>query len=182
MKPYSILITGLIASALLLSACANVSRIEKDSLVAYGELMLDAEEPLYYLIGIDVVKTTDEQILYSQVKLAKEAPAFSLAELKPELVAKYLPAFAPPSQWPESWKQEAQENESYAGNGFFIKFSKNGMLLFVSICSHCEGKIHHPIVGTSIDHNFYSLPLTIKQFSEVFGLPTRIQKVREVRY
>lgn len=181
-KRFNILPGTLCLIVFLLIGCANVSRIEKDSLIAFGELLDDAHEPLYYLIRIDVNKTADKRVLFSQVKLTQNAPALSLAELQSEFVSKFLPAFTPPPQWPDSWKQKTKEYDAYSGKGFLIKFNKKGQLLFVGICSHCEGKIEHPIVGTPNGNNFYDLPLTIRQFSEVFGLPTRIYKVNEVRY
>ena len=165
----------------MLFACANVSRIEKDSLVAYGELLDGAQEPLYYSILVDFNKSVDARIMGSLIKFAKDASPLSLAELGPELVAQYLPPFIPPPQWPDSWKQKAKEDETYTGGGFHIKF-KNDRLVSVGICSHCGGGREYPIVGTPDGQQFYELPLTEKQVTEVFGLPIRIYKVHEVRY
>ena len=165
----------------MLFACANVSRFEKESLVAHGEILDGAQEPLYYLIWVDFNKSVDTRIMGSLVKLAQDAPPLSIAELRPELVAQYLPPFTPPPQWKDSWKQKAKEDDDYTGGGFHIKF-KNGRLLSVGICSHCAGGIEYPIVGTPDGQQFYELPLTEKQVTEVFGSPNRIYKVHEVRY
>jgi hypothetical protein len=165
----------------MLFACTNVSRLEKDSLVAHGELLDGAQEPLYYTIFVDFKKSVDTRIMSSLIKLSKDVPPLSLAELRPELVAQYLPPFIPPPQWPESWKQKYKEDDAYAGSGFHINF-KNGRLSSVGICSHCSGDREYPIVGTPDGQKFYELPLTEKQVTEVFGSPIRIYKVHEVRY
>ncbi len=115
------------------------------------------------------------------VKLSPDNPPITLRELSPELVARYLPPFTPPSQWPDTWKQKAKEEDVYTGKGFNIRF-KNGKLLSIGICSHCDGRREYPIVGTLDGQHFYTLPLTEQQVIEVFGPPDRIFKVNEVRY
>jgi hypothetical protein len=145
-------------------------------------LLGDASEPLYYSIGIDIDRSTDNSILNSRIKLANNAPNLSLAELNPDFVAIFLSPFTPPHQWPDSWKKKAKEDDLYSGGGFFIKFNEKGRLLFVGICSHCENQREYPIVVTPDGKSHYTLPLTIKQFSDVFGLPTRKYKVNEIRY
>jgi hypothetical protein len=164
-----------------LSACANVSRLEKGSLVAFGGLLDDADEPLYYLIRIDIEKSIDARTMSALVKLSREAPPFSLAELTPGIVTRYLPPFIPPPQWPDSWKQKAREDDAYAGGGFNITF-KDGVLVYIGICSHCAGGRESPVVGTPDGQQFHALPLMERQITEVFGSPNRIYKVIEVRY
>lgn len=164
-----------------LSACANVSRLEKGSLVAHGELLDGSQEPLYYTIWLDFKKVADVRTMRSLLKLSPDNPAVALEELRPELVARYLPAFIPPPQWPEAWKNKAKQDEVYAGGGFNICF-KEGQLLSVGICSHCAGERESPVVGTPDGQHFYTLPLTQRQVTEVFGPPDRIYKVNEVRY
>lgn len=167
--------------AVTLSSCAKVSRFEKGSLVAHGELIEGSHEPLYYKIWIDLKKSTDVHTMRSLLKLSPDSPPVALEKLRPELVAHYLPPFIPPPQWPDAWKQKAKEDEVYAGGGFNIRF-KEGQLLSIGICSHCAEGREHPIVGTPDGKHFYTLPLTEKQVIEVFGPPGRIYKVGEVRY
>lgn len=171
----------LILLATILPACANVSRFEKNSLVAFGELLHDSHEPLYYLIRIDIEKSDDARTMSSLLKLSPVSPPVALGELSPSFVAGYLPPFTPPPQWLDSWKQKAKEDEVFAGSGFNIRF-KEGQLLYVGICSHCAGGRENPVVGTPDGQFFYTLPLTERQVIEVFGPPDRIYKVGEVRY
>jgi len=171
----------LILLATILSACTNVSRFEKNSLVAHGELLDGSNEYLYYSIWIDLEKTVDARTMSSLMKLSPDSPHIALNELRTEFVARYLSPFTPPPQWPETWKQKAKEDEVYAGGGFNIRF-KEKQLLSVGICSHCAGGREYPIVGTPDGNNFYTLPLTKEQVIEVFGAPDRIYKVGEVRY
>lgn len=174
-----ILIFTLLAS--ILFACANVSRFEKNSLVAHGELLDGSHELLYYSIWVDLKKSVDVRTMNFLLKLSPDSPPVALKELCPELVASYLPPFIPPQQWPDTWKQKAKEDESYSGGGFFIRF-KEGRLLSVGICSHCATRRENPIVGSPDGKHFYMLPLTEQQITEVFGAPDRIYKVNEVRY
>ena len=167
--------------ALILSACANVSRFEKNSLVAFGQLLDASNEPLYYLIRIDLKKSANSRIMSSQLKLSPDSPPIALVEMRPEFVASYLPPFILPPQWPDAWKLKAKEEQVFAGNGFNIAF-KEGQLVFIGICSHCAGGREDPIVGTPDRQHFYTLPLTERQVIEVFGHPDRIYKMNEVRY
>lgn len=164
-----------------LSGCANVSRFEKDSLVAHGELLDGSQEPLYYSIQVDLKQSVDARTISSLLKLSSDSPPIAIKQLRPELVSRYLPPFIPPPQWPEAWKQKAKEDDAYTGNGFYIRF-KDGQLLSVGICSHCAGGRENPIVGTPDGQHFYMLPLTEQQVTDVFGSPDRIYKVHEVRY
>lgn len=165
----------------VLSACANVSRFEKDSLVAHGELLDGSLDVLYYTIWINTGKSADTRTMSSLLKFTPDSPPIALNKLSPEFVSRFLPPFIPPPQWPESWKQKAKEDGVYAGGGFNIRF-KGGNLLSVGICSQCAGERENPVVGTPDGQHFYTLPLTQHQLAEVFGTPGRIYKVNEVRY
>ena len=165
----------------ILPACANVSRFEVGTLVAHGEQLNGSHEPLYYSIFVDGSRKADDRIMGVLLKLTPDANPLKLSELNPELVAKFLPKFVPPPQWPEHWKKKAKEEDAYSGGGFHIKF-KNGRLNSVGICSHCAEGLEHPIVGTGDGKVFYSLPLTEQQLIDVFGQPGRVYKVNEVRY
>jgi len=167
--------------ATILSACANVSRFERNSLVAHGELLDGSHEPRYYKIWIDMRKSVDARTMSSLLKLSPNSPPFALNKLSAELVAHYLPPFSPPPQWPDTLKQKAIEYDTYAGGGFNITF-KEGQLISVGICSHCNEGRKNPIVGTPDGQHFYMLPLTEQQLIEVFGSPNRVYKVNEVRY
>lgn len=171
----------LILLTVLLTACANVSRFEKTSLVAHGQLLDGSNEPLYYTIWIDLNKSVDARTMSSLLKLSPDSPPVAIEALHPEFVASYLSPFIPPQQWPDSWKQKAKEDEVYAGSGFNISF-KEDQLLSVGICSHCAEGRAQPIVGTPDGEHFYTLPLTEQQVIKVFGPPDRIYKVGEVRY
>lgn len=166
---------------IMLPGCANVSRFEKNNLVAFGERLEGSQEPLYYLVRIDVQKSDDARVMSSRLKLSPDSPPLTLEELRPAAVADFLSPFTPPPQWPDTWKQKANAEDVYAGNGFHIRF-EGGQLLSVGICSHCAGGREQPMVGTPDGQHFYTLPLTEQQVIEVFGAPDRIDKVGEVRY
>lgn len=165
--------------AVLLSACASVTRYQVGPLVAYGEPLDNAREPLFYSIGIDLKKTADSRVVRALVRLAPTAPPVSIAGLHADLVAQYLAPFTPPAQWPEILKQRASEENAYSGGGFHIRFA-DGRLVSVGICSHCAGGRASPVVGTPDGRHFYALPLTEQQLRQVFGPPDRKNKVHEV--
>ena len=164
-----------------LSACANVSRFEKGALVAHGEHLDGSPEILYYLISIKNGRIVDDPLNDIFLKLTPEAAPLRLLELRPESVARYLPRFTPPPQWPEHLKEKAMKSDAYSGSGFHITFD-NGRLHSLGICSHCLEGREYPIIGTPDGHRFYSLPLTEQQLIDVFGAPDRVYKVNEVRY
>jgi hypothetical protein len=164
-----------------LSACANVYRFEKSSLVAHGEILERSDEPLYYSIQIDLKQPIDTQITNILLKLSTDSPPIAITQLRSDLVSRYLSPFIPPPQWPETWKKKAEKEVAYTGNGFYMRFRED-QLQAVGICSHCAGERAHPVIGTSDGRHFYALPLTIQQLTEVFGSPDRIYKVNEVYY
>jgi hypothetical protein len=165
----------------ILSACANVSRFEKDAIVAHGERLNDAPEILYYSIFIKSDNTVDVHNVDILLKLTPNASPLLLSKLRPESVAKYLPRFTPPPEWPEQWKKKAMEFDAYSGSGFHITF-KNDRLVSLGICSHCSEGREHPVIGTKDGQLFYSLPLTKQQLEDIIGPPDRVYEVNEVRY
>lgn len=171
----------IITFCMFVVSCANVWRFEKNALVAFGQKLNGAKEPLYYAISIDMTKSVDEGAKNFLLKLKPDSPSIAFNRLSPELVAHYLPPFTPPPQWPDRWKQKAKEEEIFSGGGFHIRF-KDGQLLFVDICSHCANGRENPVVGTPDGQHFYTLPLKEHQVIEVFGSPKRIFRVNEVRY
>ena len=175
------LILILIFLAGTLSACANVSRFEKSALVAHGERLEGSQEPLYYKIWIDFKKPVDTRVKGPLLKFSSDSPPIAIGELKPALVARHLPPFIPPPQWPAAWKEKAKADDSYEGNGFHISF-RDGQLQAVGICSHCAGDRSSPVVGTPDGEHYYPLPLTERQITDVFGSPDRIRKVNQVYY
>lgn len=180
-KSFRSLTGAVIVAALAISGCANVSRYEAGPVVAFGQPLEGTDEPLYFLIRIKGDVQGVAQASGVLLQLAPDTPAVALSALAPELVARYLPAFEPPPQWPEQWKARAREKTTFAGGGFHISFS-NGRAEYVGICSHCAGKVERPVVGSGNTNTFYTLPLTAQQLFEVFGQPARLYKVNEVRY
>ncbi|KAA1173836.1 hypothetical protein FWJ25_10480 [Marinobacter salinexigens] len=174
-----ILITLLLAA--LVAGCANVSRFERGALVAFGEVLGDSPEPLYYLISIDLTKATDDHILEARLQLAPDTESIPLSQLGPEIVASYLPPFVPPTEWPEALRRRAEEDDGYSGGGFSIRF-RDGILLSVGACSHCAAGRASPVIVSPDQLHYYPLPLTFDQITEVFGEPDRVYKVGEVRY
>ncbi|MFC6669453.1 hypothetical protein [Marinobacterium aestuariivivens] len=59
---------------LLLSACGHVQRFQRGALVAHGERLDGAEQPLFYSIGIDLQQAPDARMLDARVKLSDRAP------------------------------------------------------------------------------------------------------------
>ena len=171
----------LVLLAITLSTCANVSRFEKKSIVAHGEMLDGSREPLYYSIYIDLKEPVDARVMSCLLKISSDSPAIAIEKLQPDLVAHYLLPFTTPPQWPVTWKQKAKEYEAYAGDGFHIRF-KAGKLISISICSHCAGGREKPTIGTPDEQHYYTLPLTEKQITKLFGSPDQIYKVNEVRY
>jgi hypothetical protein len=76
-----ILLTG------MLFAYANVSRFERESLAAHGQVLDGARQPLYYSMSIELDKSADDQVMVSLVKLTKDAPSLALTELRLDVVA-----------------------------------------------------------------------------------------------
>lgn len=168
-------------SLLTLSGCSNVSRFEKGPIIAYGEPLDNSKQPLYYSIYFNAAKVDDPHVLNLYIKFSKQSPSFTIKQLTPSLVAKHLAPFIVPSQWPETWKAQARQEESYAGNGFHIRF-KDNKLLSIGLCSHCSGRHDFPIIGTTDGNHFYTLPITEPQLIQLFGKANKLYKTNEVRY
>ncbi len=162
------------------AGCANVSRYERQGMVAHGQKLDGAEQPLYYIIAIDVSKGPDERLLSVGLKLTPQAPLVKISALTPDTVKAYLPKFVPPPQWPERERLKASQDDAYEGGGFFVKFDQ-GRFQYLGICSHCAGR-HDQLMVATPEGVVYSLPLTEAQLSAVFGAPKRVYKVSEVRY
>jgi hypothetical protein len=122
-----------------LCGCAGVSRYERGPLVAFGEPVDGASEPLYYSVSIDLRRPSDPRVMSALVKLGPQAPPMAVGAFRPETVSRYLPPFSPPPQWPQQLRQKAKEFEAYEGGGIYVSF-KDGNLVFVGICSHCSGE------------------------------------------
>ncbi|MDY0225861.1 MAG: hypothetical protein RBR38_03420 [Desulfomicrobium apsheronum] len=165
----------------VLCGCAGVLRYERGPLVAFGEVLEGASEPLYYLVNIDLRRRADSRVMTALVKLGPEAPAITVGELRPETVSHFLPRFSPPPQWPQHMRQKALADESYEGGGFHLTFRESRLVSF-GICSHCSGERHSPVVGTPEGRFFYPLPLTRKQVEDVFGPAFTVRRAREVTY
>jgi hypothetical protein len=155
--------------ALLLPACSNAHRMDKGPLTAYGHKLERGSDPLYYNIGIDVLSQPDSHVLRALVRLTPEAEPMSIAELTPEFVSLHLPKFQPPKEWPQEWKEKALKEHAYSGGGFHIKYTPEGRLERVGLCSGCYGGPFSPIVGSPDGRHFHALPLTQAQFTQVFG-------------
>jgi hypothetical protein len=171
----------LITTLFLISGCANVSRYQKNDIVAFGEKINQSKQPLYYLIRLNSKKENETNSPDFLIKFSNDAPPVHFKNLTPELVYKYLSPFVPPSQWPQHIREKALRDQGFQGNGFYIAFRQNRFLAF-SACSLCGGKQHSPVVGKSDGSAFYSLPLTFEQLTDIFGKPDRLYKVGEVRY
>jgi hypothetical protein len=159
----------------------HVSRLEMTGLAAYGETLEGYGETVYYLVSIDAEAASDPRVMAANLRMSPEAAPIALSQLDPGVTAKYLSPFVPPPQWPDQWKQKARQRDAYAGNGFHIEF-KNGRLAYIGICSHCAGERASPLVGTPDGSRFFPLPLTEAELTAVFGQPSRIYPVGEVRY
>ncbi|MDG6774002.1 hypothetical protein QCB45_06635 [Thiomicrorhabdus sp. ZW0627] len=171
----------LITTLFLMSGCANVSRYQKSDIVAFGENLNQSKQPLYYLIRLNAKDGSEIHSPDFLIKFTDEAPPVPFKNLTPELVAKYLPPFVPPPQWPQYIREKALRDQGFQGNGFYVAFRQNQFLAF-SACSLCGGKDYSPVVGKSDGSAFYPLPLTLEQLTDVFGKPDRLYKVGEVRY
>lgn len=185
MKPGSMTLFRLLTLCALLGGlacgCAGVSRYERGPLVAFGESLDGGTEPLYYLVSIDARRRADQRVMAALVKLGPTAPAMAIGELRPEEVARVLPRFSPPPQWPPHMRQKALEDDSYQGGGFFVTF-RDGRLVNLGACSLCAGERHSPVFGTPDGRAFHALPMTHGQAEEVFGPAFRVRRVREVTY
>ncbi|RRJ82768.1 hypothetical protein [Aestuariirhabdus litorea] len=166
------LVLGLLC---LLTACASVTRLEKGALVAHGEPLDGAAEPLYYILALDLRQLGEVERQRLVVKLAAEAELLTLSALTPERVSGYLPRAQPPVI-----RRDAPAGEAYSGGGFYLRFEA-GRLQFLGLCSHCAGGRQSPLIGR-VGGELLGLPLTGTQLEALFGAPDRVYRVNEVRY
>ncbi len=158
-----------------------MTRFETPGVVAHAEQLDGSDEPLYYSIAIDIYKAQKSELPDIRLKFDDNGSSFALSELTPSIVSRYLPPFEAPPQWPKSWKEKAAKEDAYEGAGYYIKFEQ-GQAVFVGLCSHCAGGRASPVVGNKEDTHFYTLPLTERQMTEIFGPPRKRSKANEVYY
>jgi hypothetical protein len=165
----------------VLGGCANIWRMENGPLTAFSESLHEAPEPRYTMLWVNLKKHTDARVLQAQIKLADDAPLTPIGALRPEFVARHLPAFVPPPQWPEVLKERARQDDSYQGGGIYVSFNQ-GRLIFVSVVSRQGGDIFTPQVAAPGSTQLLTLPLSRAQMEAVFGPARRVYRVSEVRY
>ncbi len=165
----------------LLGGCANIWRLENGPLVAFSESVHEAPEPRYTLLWIDLRKKTDTRVLAARIKLAEQAPLTAIGALQPAFVARYLPPFVPPPQWPEVIREKARRDDSYEGGGIYVSF-RQGRLVYVSLVSRQGDQRFAPRVAAPGSAELLGLPLSRAQMEQVFGAPRRVYRVSEVRY
>ena len=172
---------ALILLCLVLSGCANIWRMENGPLTAFSESLRESSEPRYTMVWIDLQKKTDARVLAAQIKLAEQAPLVAIGALRPEFVARYLPAWEPPPQWPEIVREKARQDDNYQGGGIYVSF-RQGRLVYVSLVSRLRDERFYPQVAAPAATGLLTLPLSRAQMEEVFGPPRRVYRVSEVRY
>jgi hypothetical protein len=165
----------------VLGGCANIWRMENGPLTAFSESLHEAPEPRYTMLWVNLQKHTDARVLQAQIKLADDAPLTPIGALRPEFVARHLPAFVPPPQWPEVLKERARQDDSYQGGGIYVSFNQ-GRLIFLSVVSRQGGDIFAPQVAAPGSTQLLTLPLSRAQMEAVFGPARRVYRVSEVRY
>lgn len=169
------------AVSLILTGCANTSRFETGTLTAFGGHIDPGGGVRYYLVNIDARGAPPEQLPALALPLPGAEHPVPVNELTPALTARYLPAFVPPPQWPDTWKAKARSHPAFEGNGFYVGFGENG-LESAGLCSHCAGGRQAPGLCTADGHICHVLPITRAQLVELVGPPDRESKVMEVRY
>ncbi|MEW6125345.1 MAG: hypothetical protein AB1698_22280 [Pseudomonadota bacterium] len=183
MKPTRMLVvTGLV---LALAACAGVPRLDKGPVTAYGQ---GDEAPRYDSIGIDLRRAPEALPPDGCIQLAPTAAPIRIRELTPEYVRQFLPRFAFPRYWPETWRQKAALREEYQGNGYFVSFEQ-GRLVSLSLgMKEIDPLVPHPrptlpaLIGPADCSRLHTLPISQEQFIEIFGEPDRTWRTREVYY
>jgi hypothetical protein len=166
---------------LVLGGCANIWRMDNGPLTAFSESVRESPDPRYTMVWIDLQKKTDTRVLAAQIKLAEQAPLVAIGALRPEFVARYLPAWEPPPQWPEIVKQKARQDDNYQGGGIYVSF-RQGRLVYVSLVSQLRGERFTPQVAAPASSEPLGLPLSREEMEAVFGPPRRVYRVSEVRY
>lgn len=171
----------LILLVVMLGGCANIWRMENGPLTAFSESVHESPDPRFTMVWVNLQKQTDARVLQAQIKLANDAPLTPLGALRPDFVARHLPAFVPPPQWPDSLKEKARQDDSYQGGGIYVSF-RDGRLIFVSLVSRQGAERFTSQVAAPGSTTLLTLPLSRTQMEQVFGPPRRLYRVSEVRY
>lgn len=174
-----LLLIGLLLASLV--GCANIWRMENGPLTAFSESVTESPEPRFSMLWVNLQKQSDSRVLQAQVKLAEDAPLTPIGALRPEFVARYLPAWEPPPQWPEIVKAKARQDDNYQGGGIYVSF-REGRLVFVSLVSRQGGERFAPQLAAPGSTELLTLPLSRAEMEAVFGTPRRLYRVSEVRY
>ncbi|MFI9652090.1 hypothetical protein [Guyparkeria halopsychrophila] len=130
---------------------------------------------------IDNRGRSPEELPPLAIRLPDSDPPIALEALTPTVAARYLPAFVPPAQWPTTWKEKASRRTAFEGGGIYVDFEARGPGL-ITLCSHCHGGRHSPVLCTADGSVCHQLPLTYEGLVELIGPPDRVQRVREVTY
>lgn len=170
-----LLLIGLLLATL--AGCANIWRMENGPLTAFSE----SSDPRFTMAWVNLQKQTDPRVLQAQIKLAENAPLVAIGALRPEFVARYLPVWEPPPQWPESVREKARQDDAYQGGGIYVSF-RQGRLVFVSLVTQQGGERFAPQVAAPGSMKLLTLPLSRAEMEAVFGPPRRLYRVSEVRY
>lgn len=166
---------------LMLGGCANIWRMENGPLTAFSESVHESPDPRFTMVWVNLQQQTDARVLQAQIKLADNAPLTPLGALRPEFVARHLPPFVPPPQWPQVLKERARQDDSYQGGGIYVSFNQ-GRLIYVSLVSRQGREQFTPQVAVPGSTELLTLPLSREQMEAVFGPPRRVYRVSEVHY
>ena len=176
-----LLVLALLGSALLLGGCSHVSRVDTGHLTAFGEPLEQPEQYLYYLVRIDNRGRPPDELPPLAIRFPAADRPIAFDALTPSVTARYLPAFVPPPQWPDKWKEKASRQTAFEGGGIYVHFEAQGPS-FIALCSHCHGGRHSPVLCTADGSICHPLPLTYEALVELIGPPDRVRQVREVTY
>ncbi len=164
-----------------LSGCANIWRMENGPLTAFSESVHESSAPRFTMVWVNLQQQTDVRVLQAQIKLADDAPLTPIGALRPDFVARHLPPFVPPPEWPEFVREKARQDDSYQGGGIHVSF-RQGRLIFLGLVSRQGGEQFAPQVAAPGSTVLQTLPLSRAQMEQVFGPPRRLYRVSEVRY
>lgn len=179
MNPLPVL--ALLGAALLLGGCSHVSRVDAGHLTAFGEPLERPEESLYYLVRIDNRGRPPDELPPLAIRFPAADRPIAFDALTPSVTARYLPAFVPPPQWPDTWKEKASRQTAFEGGGIYVHFEAQGPS-FIALCSHCHEGRHSPVLCTADGSVCHQLPVTYEGLIELIGPPDRVRRVREVTY
>ena len=177
----ALLVLALLASTVLLGGCSQVSRVDAGHLTAFGEPLEQPDQYLYYLVRIDNRGRPPDELPPLAVRFPTADRPIALDALTPSVTARYLPAFVPPPQWPATWKEKASRQTAFEGGGIYVHFEAQGPG-FITLCSHCHGGRHSPVLCTADGSVCHQLPVPYEGLVELIGPPDRVRRVREVTY